>query len=239
VSKTTGDSPNILPSLICTDPAHRLDAVRELEILGVDGLHLDILDGHFSPSMPLGVDAVRRLRRETELPFDVHLMVTDHDYFIDELLALGVDSLCFHVETETHIDRRLQQIAAAGVAAGVALKPATPLGVLEYCLERIDFVLLMLINPGFAGRRGESQVPYARRKVAACRRFLDERGAGHVAIEIDGRVGFDNLSDLVAAGADRLVAGTRSLFHPEGNWGDNLARMRRLAAEGKARRGND
>ncbi|WP_286293564.1 ribulose-phosphate 3-epimerase [Methylomarinovum tepidoasis] len=226
----------ILPSLICADPNRRLEAVRELESLGVDGLHVDILDGHFSPSLPLGIEAVRQLRRETGLPFDAHLMVADHAYFIDALLDCGVQRLCFHAEAEPHIDRWLQTIQAAGVAPGVALKPATPLSVLEYCLERIDFALLMLINPGFAGHKGEAQVPYARRKVAACRRFLDERGAGHVAIEIDGRVGFDNLADLVAAGADRLVAGTRSLFHPKGSLADNLARMRRLAAEGLKRR---
>ncbi len=232
-------APRIFPSLICTDPLHRLDAVRELEALGVDGLHVDILDGHFSPSMPLGLDTVRALRQHTGLPFDVHLMVTDNEFFIEEMIALGVERLCFHVESALHVDRLLQRVAAAGIVPGIALKPATPLSVLEYLLERIDFVLLMLINPGFAGHRTETRVPYAVRKVAACRRFLDSRGAGHVAIEVDGRVDFDSIPELVAAGADILVAGTRSLFHPAGTLGENLTRIGSQAATGWTARKRD
>lgn len=115
----------------------------------------DILDGHFSPSMPLGLDTVRQLRDRTDMAFDCHVMVTESDYFVDELLDIGVQQIVFHAETESHIDGMLNRIHAKGVRAGVALKPATPLCVLDYVLDKCDTVLLMLINPGYAFVKGE------------------------------------------------------------------------------------
>lgn len=226
------NSVRIAPSLICADQCDLGREVARLEALGVDELHIDLLDGHFSPSLPLGLEAVRQLRSRTTLPFDVHLMVENNEFFIHQLADLGIQRLCFHFESALHVDRLLQQLSEAGIGAGIALKPATPLSVLEYCLERIDYLLLMLINPGFAGHKGETQVPYAQRRVAACRRFLDEKGAGDVAIEVDGRVSFGNIPNLVAAGADILVAGTQSLFHQEGDLRTNLERMRKAAEAG-------
>ena len=228
----------IAPSLICADQCNLQREVERLEDLGVDMLHVDFLDSHFSPSLPLGIEAVRQLRSHTTLPFDIHLMVTNNEFFIAQMVDIGVQRLCFHVEVAPHVDRLLQQVAEAGISPGIALKPATPLSALEYCLERIDFVLLMLINPGFAGHWGETQIPYARRRVAACRQFLDERGSERVAIEIDGRVSFDNIPGLVAAGADILVAGSQSLFHSGGDLATNLVRMREAVVAGWVRRGS-
>lgn len=228
----------IAPSLICADQCNLEREVARLEALGVDELHIDLLDGHFSPSLPLGLEAVKQLRSRTSLPFDVHLMVEDNEFFIQQLGDLGIQRLCFHFESALHADRLLQQLCEAGIGAGIALKPATPLAVLEYCVERIDYVLLMLINPGFAGHKGETQVPYARQRVAACRQFLDEKGGGGIAIEVDGRVSFDNIPGLVASGADILVAGTQSLFHQEGDLKSNLERMREAAEAGLAARHN-
>ena len=153
------------PSLIsCCDMCRLGDSVRDLEAAGIEMLHVDILDGHFSPSMPLGLDAVRALRKVSDLVFDVHLMATEHDYFISELLDIGVDQIVFHGEMEPHIDNRLNMLRAAGVRAGEALKPATPLSTLDYVLEKCDTVLLMLINPGYASSRAEGQVPYGGRE---------------------------------------------------------------------------
>lgn len=181
------------PSLIsCCDLCSVERSVRTLERAGVEMLHVDILDGHFSPSMPLGLDTVRQLRGRTDLFFDCHLMVTGQDYFVDELLDIGVDQIVFHAETQPHIDGMLNRIHAAGVKAGVALKPATPLSQLEYVLEKCDTVLLMLINPGYASAKGESQVPYGERKVWQLRKMIDDRGLP-VKIEIDGRVSPDNI----------------------------------------------
>ena len=158
--------------------------------------------------MPLGIDTVRQLRKRTKLPFDVHLMASDNDFFVGELLDIGVEQLVFHAETERHIDNRLNQIHAAGARAGVALKPATPLSVLEYVLEKCDAVLLMLINPGYAQCRAEGQVPYAARKVLELRRMIRERELD-TKIILDGRISKQNLADFGPDGtADIFVAGS-------------------------------
>lgn len=204
-----------------------------MEALAVDFLHVDLIDGHFSPSLPLGLEAVRQLRPRTQLPFDVHLMVTDNEFFILQLADIGVQRVCFHYESATHVDRLLQLAADYGIEAGIALKPMTPLSVLEYCLARIDYVLLMLINPGFAGHRGQTQVPYALRRVADCRKFLDQRGAQAIGIAVDGRISFDTIPGLVAAGAEVLVAGTQSLFQSEDSRGNNLKKMQAAIARGR------
>ena len=160
----------LAPSLIsCCDLCNLEQSVKTLEDGGIELLHVDILDGHFSPSMPLGLDTVAQLRTRTSMPFDVHLMASENDYFVRELLDIGVEQLVFHAETERHIDNRLNQIHAAGARAGIALKPATPLSVLDYVLEKCDAVLLMLINPGYAQCRTEGQVPYAARKIRELR----------------------------------------------------------------------
>lgn len=181
------------PSLIsCCDLCNVEQSVRTLERSGIEMLHVDILDGHFSPSMPLGLDTVRQLRGRTDMFFDCHLMVTEQGYFIDELLDIGADQIVFHAETQPHIDGVLNRIHGAGIKAGVALKPATPLSTLEYVLDKCDTVLLMLINPGYASAKGESQVSYGERKVRELREMIDRRGLP-TKIEIDGRISPDNI----------------------------------------------
>lgn len=200
-------SPVISPSLISLCDLCSIErSVKELEAGGAKLLHIDILDGYFSPSMPLGLDTVRRLRQLTELPFDVHLMVREPDFFIGELLDIGVQQLTFHAETESHIDNRLNQIHRFGVRSGVALKPSTPLCVLDYVLEKCDNVLLMLINPGYASFPGERQVCYGRRKVEELSGVIRSRGLD-TTITLDGRVSRENIREL-SAYADIFVAGS-------------------------------
>lgn len=185
------------PSLIsCCDMCRLGESVQALEAAGIGMLHVDILDGHFSPSMPLGLDAVRALRKVSGMAFDVHLMATEHDYFISELLDIGVDQIVFHGEMEPHIDNRLNMIHAAGVRAGVALKPATPLSTLDYVLEKCDTVLLMLINPGYASSRAEGQVPYGGRKIRELAGLIRQRGLPTL-VEIDGRISRENMRDYI------------------------------------------
>lgn len=199
------------PSLICLDHTAFGAQLKVLESAGIEALHVDILDGHFSPSMPLGLETVQALRKASTLRFDAHVMAVQNDYFIGALLDIGVDQLVFHLETERHVDRQLSRIRGAGARAGVALGPSTPLSTLEYVLERCDVVLLMLISPGYAGNPGERQVPYARRKVEALRRMIDDRGLP-TRIEVDGRVSPDMIEDLGGAGlADVFVAGSTCL----------------------------
>ena len=200
------------PSLISVCDLCNLEgSVRQLEEAGIEMLHVDILDGHFSPSMPLGLDTVRQLRKKTDMIFDVHLMTTAHDFFVEELLDIGVEQLVFHGEMEPHMDNRLNQIRKAGVRAGVALKPGTPLNQLEYVLEKCDAVLLMLINPGYAQSKAEGQVPYAARKVRELHEMIVSRGLDTKVI-LDGRISKQNMEDFAPDGlADIFVAGSTCL----------------------------
>lgn len=200
------------PSLISVCDLCNLEhSVRQLEEAGIEMLHVDILDGHFSPSMPLGLDTVRQLRKKTNMIFDVHLMTTAHDFFVEELLDIGVEQLVFHGEMEPHMDNRLNQIHKAGVRAGVALKPGTPLTQLEYVLEKCDAVLLMLINPGYAQSKAEGQVPYAARKVQELHEMIASRGLDTKVI-LDGRISKQNMEDFAPGGlADIFVAGSTCL----------------------------
>lgn len=200
------------PSLISVCDLCNLEgSVRQLEEAGIEMLHVDILDGHFSPSMPLGLDTVRQLRKKTDMIFDVHLMTTAHDFFVEELLDIGVEQLVFHGEMEPHMDNRLNQIRKAGVRAGVALKPGTPLSQLEYVIEKCDAVLLMLINPGYAQSKSEGQVPYAARKVRELHEMIAARGLDTKVI-LDGRISKQNMMDFAPEGiADIFVAGSTCL----------------------------
>ena len=200
--------------------------IRTLENAGIEMLHVDILDGHFSPSMPLGLDAVRQLRQKTDLQFDCHVMVTEQDYFVDELLDIGVQQIVFHGETQPHIDGMLNRIHARGVRAGVALRPATPLSMVEYVLEKCDTVLLMLINPGYAFVKGEKQVSYAARKIRDLRRMIRERGLS-TKIEIDGRISMQDILEYGENDVDIFVTGSTCL--DRNNLADGLGRLTEIS----------
>ena len=198
------------PSLITLDLCNLESQVRVLEKEGIEMLHVDILDGHFSPSMPLGLDTVRQLRDKTDLAFDCHVMVTEQDYFVNELLDIGVQQIVFHAETQPHIDGMLNRIHEKGVRAGVALKPATPLCVLEYVLEKCDTVLLMLINPGYAFVKGEQPVPYGGRKIRELKKMIGERGLD-TKISLDGRISPEVVRTYGKDLADQFVIGSTCL----------------------------
>jgi ribulose-phosphate 3-epimerase len=218
----------VSPSMMCVDLGHMEDALRQLEAAGADMLHLDMADGHFVPNLLLGLDVVRWLRPKTALPLDVHLMVDNPDAYVEPLAGIGADHVAVHAEVCRHLDRTLTEIRRHGMKAGVALSPATPLQAVEYVLERLDFVLLMTVNPGFAAQK---LVASAVRKIADCRRYL----AGHnvnVPIMVDGNVSFDHIPEMVAAGADILVAGTSSWFNPAAPLADNVARTEKAIAAG-------
>jgi len=222
----------IAPSLMCCDQTHFEESVRSLERVGADLLHLDIMDTRFAPNMPLGLEILKQLRPKTHLPFDVHLMVEDNDFFIDRFAEIGVRMISVHAESAVHLDRTISRIKDLGIEAGVALNPATPLSALEYVLNKLDFVMLMTVNPGYAGQR---LVESTLGKIARCRRFLDDC-CHDIPIEVDGNVSFENIPRMVAAGADILVAGTSSLFHPDGSLRENLGKTNEAIAEGLARR---
>jgi ribulose-phosphate 3-epimerase len=230
-----GDSQpvQIAPSMMCVDQLNFQAAVRNVEAIGVDMLHIDIMDGQFVPNMPVGLGMVEQLAKRTRLPLDLHLMVHDNEFFINLLAGTRPGRVSVHVESCAHLDRTLSLIGELGAAVGVAINPGTSLDVLDYVLERIDYVLLMTVNPGFAGQR---MTPASIRKIADCRRRLNDRGYPNVSIQVDGNVSFQNIAAMVAAGADCLVAGTSSIFHTGATWAANLRQTRESIAAGLLRR---
>jgi ribulose-phosphate 3-epimerase len=218
----------VTPSLMCADLFHLEENLRRLEAAGADMIHIDMADGHFVPNLLLGLDVVRQLRGKTALPIDVHLMVENPDEYIDPLAEIGAGWIAVHAEVCRHLDRTLTRIRERGMRAGVALNPATPLADIEFVLERLDFVLLMTVNPGFAGQK---LVAAGIRKIAECRAFLAEF-AVNIPIMVDGNVSFEHIPRMVAAGADVLVAGTSSWFSREGSLSDNVRRTEGAIATG-------
>lgn len=218
----------VAPSVMCVDLGHIETAVRRLEAARADMLHLDVADGHFVPNLLLGLDVIRHLRAISSLPMDVHLMVANPDQYIEPLAQIGVEYVSVHAEACGHLDRALTEIRRHGMKAGVALNPATPLSALQYVLERLDFVLLMTVNPGFAGQK---LVAAAIRKIADCRRFLADYNPA-LPIMVDGNVSFEHIPNMVAAGADILVAGTSSWFNAGGSLAENVRKTEEAIAAG-------
>jgi ribulose-phosphate 3-epimerase len=222
----------IEPSIMCADAGHLADEVRRLEELGVHALHFDIMDAHFVPNMPLGLGTIEQIRPLTALPFDAHLMVDDPAFFIPLLANIGVEYVSVHVETMPHADRVLTMIRDHGMKAGLGFSPGTPLDSLDYLVPRLDYVLIMTVNPGFAGQK---LVPTALKKIADCRARLDALGTD-IPIQVDGNVSFDNIPAMVAAGGDWLIAGTSSLFSQQASRSDNMVRTLKAVDAGLARR---
>ena len=222
----------IAPSLMCADQCHLEDEVRRLEATGCEVLHVDIMDGSFTPNLVLGFEQLKALRSRTALPLDVHLMVEDNDLFVRLAKAAGADWVSVHVESCRHLDRTLATIRELGMKAGAALNPATPPDALAYVLDRLDHVVVMTVNPGFAGQR---LVPSGLHKIRDTRDWLDRHGC-HVPLEVDGNVSLAHIPDMVAAGADILVAGTSSVYRPGASRADNVRLTREAIATGLERR---
>lgn len=222
----------IAPSLMCADQCHLEEGVRRLEDAGCDVLHFDVMDGAFAPNLVLGFEQLRSLRPRTALPIDVHLMVEDNDLFVQLARQAGADWVSVHAESCRHLDRTLATIRQLGMRAGVALNPATPVEMIRHVLPRLDHVLVMTVNPGFAGQQ---LVPTALAKIAEVRGFL-RRNACEALIEVDGNVSFEHIPGMVAAGADVLVCGSSSVYARGAPLAANVARVREGAALGLDRR---
>jgi len=222
----------VTPSVMCADLFHLEEGIRQLEAAGADLLHIDVADGHFVPNLLLGPDVVRQLRAKTSLPIDVHLMIENPDPYIELMAEIGVELVCVHAEACLHLDRTLTLIRRLGMEAGAALVPSTSLSALEYVRERLDFVLLMTVNPGFAGQK---LVTGAIRKIRDCRRFLADCDR-EVTIMVDGNVSFEHIPEMVAAGADILVAGSSSWFHRGGSLRENVSKTEEAIAAGLEKR---
>ncbi|MCP9455068.1 MAG: ribulose-phosphate 3-epimerase [Nitrospira sp.] len=194
----------IAPSILAADFARLADEVAAVEQAGADFLHIDVMDGHFVPNLTVGPPIVQALKKETKLPLDVHLMITNADAFIGEFAKAGADYLTVHVEACPHLHRTVQSIKEQGVKAGVTLNPATPVHFLEEILADVDLVLIMSVNPGFGG---QTFIPSSLSKIRAVRQRLDQLGS-EAFLEVDGGVKVENAARVLEAGADVLVAGS-------------------------------
>lgn len=213
-------------SLMCADLSDLKAEVKRLEQAGIDWLHIDIMDGHFVPNLTFGPDFVRRVRRITKLPLDIHLMVERPENFIDVWQPTPKDVISFHIEATNHPQRVLKQIKSKGAKAAVALNPATSLDSIEYILDELDMVVVMTVNPGFAGQKWISST---KEKVGRLKEIIQKKGL-KPDVQVDGNIGEHNISLLKKAGADVFVGGSSSVFASP-NYAENISKMRKLIAE--------
>lgn len=214
-------------SLMCADFRHLLEDVRKLERAGIDWFHFDIMDDHFVPNLTLGPLIVESLRDKTHLPFDVHLQLTNPQLFIPVFSRIGCEIITFHIEATLHIFRIVSLIKEEGKKAGLAINPATPLSHLEYVLPQIDLVVLMTVDPGFAGQRFIPQVIPKIRKL----REMVERQSLKIDIAVDGNINEETIRETKRAGANVFIAGTSAVFRPDRELEEAAREFKRICEE--------
>ena len=212
----------ILPSILSADFARLGEQVSELEAVGCRMLHVDVMDGHFVPNITLGPPVVKSLRKATKMKLDVHLMIAPVDPYIPAFAEAGSDIITVHPESGPHLHRTVQLIKSLGKKAGVALNPATPVEAIDYIIGDLDLVLVMTVNPGFGG---QGFIASQLEKIAAVRERIDRSGR-EIALEVDGGVNAATAAQVIAAGADVLVAGTATFEGGAKAYADNIRRLR-------------
>ena len=218
----------IAPSLMCISSWNSMQVMESLENCGVDLLHMDVMDGEFVPNLMLGTEAVKQMRRLSAIPLDIHLMIERPEEKLAWFEPQPGEYVSVHAEGTKHLQCAIDRIRSFGAHPAVVLNPATPLGMIEDVLGEVDAVVLMMVNPGFSGGK---LIPHTISKLARLRKMLDETGLGHVRIEVDGNVSFENAGRMRAAGADIFVCGTSSIFSKDAAVEENAARLRRIIAD--------
>ena len=216
----------IAPSILAADFARLGEEVRAVAQAGADWIHIDVMDGHFVPNLTIGPGVVKALRTHTDLPFDVHLMISPVDYMLESFAEAGADIISLHPEAGPHLHRSLQTIRGLGKKAGVVLNPSTPISAIDHVMDMVDLILVMSVNPGFGGQAFiESQLD----KIAALRARIDNHAAAGgqpIDLEVDGGIDRHTAPRAIAAGANVLVAGTATFRGGPGAYADNIAAMK-------------
>ncbi len=215
----------IAPSILSADFTRLADEIERVRSGGAKVLHVDVMDGHFVPNITIGLPVVKSIRKATDMVIDTHLMISEPGRYAVEFVKAGANMVSVHVEADDHLQRTLTAIREAGAQAGIAINPGTPLEMLSEALPYADFVLLMSVNPGFGGQKF---VPTMLDKLRRLKAMIDARGL-NVRIEIDGGVDASNISEIVAAGAEIIVAGS-AVF----GGGDAKASVESLIEKGTA-----
>lgn len=194
----------IAPSILASDFSKLGAEIKRVEEAGADLIHIDVMDGHFVPNITIGPPVIKCLRPVTKLPFDVHLMISEPDKYIDDFANVGADIITVHTECCWHLNRTIQSIKQMGIKAAVALNPATSLSTIEWILDDVDMVLLMTVNPGFGG---QSYIDTVTKKVSQLKKMVTDRKL-NIDIEVDGGIDLSNIYRVTEAGANVIVAGS-------------------------------
>ena len=212
----------IAPSILSADFAKLGEEVRAIDEAGADWIHIDVMDGHFVPNLTIGPGVMKALRPHSQKPFDVHLMISPVDNFLDAFAEAGADIITVHPEAGPHLHRTIQRIKALGKRAGVSLNPATPAKMLDYVLDQIDLVLVMTVNPGFGGQKF---ITGQLKKIEAIANRIFKENL-NVELEVDGGIDPETARQAVGAGATALVAGTAVFKGGPASYADNIRALR-------------